>query len=79
MNHVLKVLERVLVPLKYLDHLTQAGFAEEEKIGRSHFYINRLLTMIQLPANLLSGSPAYLSWCRGSFRVQEHGLNCGGT
>lgn len=40
--------------MKYLDQLTQAGFVEKEKIGRSNFYINRplyrLLTTIQLPA-----------------------------
>jgi hypothetical protein len=28
---------KALVPLKYLDHLTQAGFAEKAKIGRSYF------------------------------------------
>ncbi|MCF6314634.1 MAG: Fic family protein [Verrucomicrobiales bacterium] len=38
---------------KYLATLTEAGFLEKKKIGRSHFYINRalfiLLTTIRLP------------------------------
>ncbi|CAN5843444.1 Fic family protein [soil metagenome] len=39
--------------MKYLDQLTQGGFVEKQKIGRTNYYINRplyhLLTTIQLP------------------------------